>query len=48
VIKYNEIKEIRKRFPILKKYVYLDSACMALKPYNVIEKIKEYYEKYPV
>lgn len=27
--------------------VYLDSACMSLRPYQVIEKVKEYYNKYP-
>ncbi len=29
------------------KYVYLDNACMTLKPKHVIEKINEYYTKYP-
>jgi len=38
----------RKDFPVLEKpIVYLDSACMALKPRSVIQKITEYYEQYP-
>ncbi len=35
-------------FPILKEIVYLDSACMTLRPVQVIKKIEEYYLKYPV
>ena len=37
----------REDFPILKKVVYLDSACQALKPKQVIDKINEYYNEYP-
>lgn len=33
-------------FPQLES-VYLDSACMSLRPYQVIEKVKEYYNEYP-
>ena len=39
---------IRENFPILNKVVYLDSACMTLKPKQVINKINEYYNEYPV
>lgn len=40
-------KKIRKDFPILeKKIIYLDSACMSLKPRQVIEKMNEYYNEY--
>ncbi|MBW3021203.1 cysteine desulfurase [Candidatus Woesearchaeota archaeon] len=40
---------IRDDFPILKdNIIYVDSACMALKPIQVINKINEYYYKYPV
>ena len=41
------VTKIREDFPILKKYVYLDSACMSLKPRQVINKINEYYNEYP-
>lgn len=37
----------RHDFPILDKVIYLDSACMALKPRQVIDKINEYYNEYP-
>ncbi|MDD5254011.1 MAG: cysteine desulfurase [Candidatus Nanoarchaeia archaeon] len=37
----------RKDFPVLNKIIYLDSACMSLKPIQVIEKINEYYKDYP-
>lgn len=40
----------RKEFPLLERdneLVYLDSACMSLKPQKVIEKINEYYKNYP-
>ena len=41
-------EKIRKDFPVLEKgIIYLDSACMSLRPLPVINKIKEYYEKYP-
>ena len=39
---------IRENFPILNKVVYLDSACQSLKPKQVINKINEYYNEYPV
>ncbi|MFW9919551.1 MAG: aminotransferase class V-fold PLP-dependent enzyme, partial [Candidatus Thorarchaeota archaeon] len=44
---------IREDFPVLKRringkpLVYLDSACMALKPQQVIAAMNEYYEQYP-
>jgi len=42
------VERIRKDFEVLNKnIVYLDSACMALKPKQVIEKINEYYKEYP-
>ena len=41
------IDKIREDFPILKKNViYFDSACMSLKPNQVINKINEYYTEY--
>jgi cysteine desulfurase/selenocysteine lyase len=45
--------KIRGDFPALERkingspVVYLDSACMALKPRQVIDAMNEYYEKYP-
>ncbi|MFX1481816.1 MAG: aminotransferase class V-fold PLP-dependent enzyme [Promethearchaeota archaeon] len=45
--------KIRSDFPALKReingrpVVYLDSACMALKPRQVIDAMNEYYEQYP-
>lgn len=38
---------IRKDFPVLNSVVYMDNACQTLRPLQVIEKIKGYYEKYP-
>jgi cysteine desulfurase/selenocysteine lyase len=49
-----DVKRLRADFPILsakgegKPLVYLDSACMALKPRPVIDAVVEYYEKYPM
>ncbi len=46
-------KRIREDFPVLKRVingrplVYLDSACMSLKPRQVISAMNEYYEQYP-
>jgi cysteine desulfurase/selenocysteine lyase len=46
-------EKIRQDFPILQKKVnnkpiiYMDSACMTLRPIQVIDKIKEYYTDYP-
>ena len=48
-----DVQKIRQDFPILQKgyegekIVYLDSACMSLRPKQVIEKINEYYYEYP-
>jgi len=43
----NEIK-IKKDFPILEKNItYLDSACVTLRPKQVIDKISEYYLEFP-
>jgi len=38
---------IRRDFPTLGKMIYADSACMSLKPRQVIEKMNEYYYNYP-
>ena len=44
---------IRSDFPVLgrkingRHIVYLDSACMALKPRQVISAMNEYYERFP-
>jgi cysteine desulfurase/selenocysteine lyase len=42
-------EKLRGDFPVLdgNSLVYLDSACMSLKPRQVIEKMNEYYEDYP-
>ena len=48
-----DVNKIREDFPILrkeingKKIVYLDSACMSLRPVQVIDKMNEYYYEYP-
>lgn len=48
-----DIHRIREDFPVLKReingrpLVYLDSACMSLKPKQVIDAMNEYYEKFP-
>lgn len=45
------MKNYKKYFPFFKnnpKKVYLDSACMGLKPYTVIKSINEYYLKYSI
>jgi len=45
--------DVRDDFPVLKRringrpIVYLDSACMALKPTQVVNAMNEYYEQYP-
>ena len=42
------VEKIREDFPVLKKdMIYLDSACMSLKPRQVVDKINEYYNEYP-
>jgi len=41
------LEKTRKDFSILDKITYLDSACMSLKPIQVINKIDEYYKEYP-
>ncbi|MHA1961469.1 MAG: aminotransferase class V-fold PLP-dependent enzyme [Candidatus Thorarchaeota archaeon] len=48
-----DVMRIRSDFPILqkeikgKKITYLDSACMALKPRQVMDAMMEYYEEFP-
>lgn len=42
------VEKLRKDFPVLNNgVIYFDNACMSLKPKQVIEKMNEYYEKYP-
>jgi cysteine desulfurase/selenocysteine lyase len=47
------VEKIRQDFPVLQKQfngkpiIYFDNACMALRPAQVIEKIREYYTEYP-
>ena len=47
------MQKIRNDFPLYqrkidgKDIIYLDSACMSLKPRQVIDKINEYYHEYP-
>ncbi len=42
------INKIREDFPVLQKdIIYFDSACMTLRPIQVINKINEYYKEYP-
>jgi cysteine desulfurase / selenocysteine lyase len=42
------VEKIRESFPILKKdVIYFDSACMSLRPKQVVDKINEYYNEYP-
>ncbi len=49
----NELERIRSDFPILKNglggkpIVYFDSACMSLRPRQVMQVMNEYYEEYP-
>lgn len=48
-----DVKRIREDFPVLerefygKPMIYLDNACMALKPKHVISAMNEYYELHP-
>jgi cysteine desulfurase/selenocysteine lyase len=48
-----DVQKVRADFPVLKRkingrpLVYLDSACMSLKPRQVINAMNEYYEKFP-
>ncbi len=44
------VEKIRKDFTCLEqkpKPIYFDSACQSLRPRQVIEKMQEYYDKYP-
>ncbi len=47
-----DVKKVRKDFPVItreingKPVIYFDNACMALRPVQVIEKIRAYYECY--
>ena len=48
-----DVEKIRQDFPVLQKRVnnkpiiYMDNACMTLRPIQVIDKIREYYLEYP-
>ncbi|MFH1450840.1 MAG: aminotransferase class V-fold PLP-dependent enzyme, partial [archaeon] len=45
-----DVENIRQDFPILQKkdpVIYFDNAAMTLRPVQVINAIKEYYEEYP-
>ncbi len=42
------ISKIRKDFPIVSDWIYLDNACTSLKPCQVTEAVREYYEKFSV
>ena len=42
------VDKIRRDFPILqKKIAYMDSACMALKPTQVVEAMNRYFLEFP-
>ncbi len=42
------VEKIREDFPVLKKKaIYFDSACMTLRPKQVVDKVVEYYNEYP-
>ena len=49
-----DVQRLRSDFPLLasakgpRPLIYLDSACMALKPKPVIDAVRLYYEEYPV
>lgn len=48
IFSYN-VEKIRKDFPSIDdKEMYLDSACMSLKPQPVLDAMNEYYTRYPV
>jgi cysteine desulfurase/selenocysteine lyase len=44
------LSKIRDDFPFLddNKWIYFDNACQSLRPRQVVDAIKEYYENYPV
>jgi len=48
-----DIKKIREDFPIFKRringtpIIYMDSACVSLKPIQVIEAMNKYYNEFP-
>ncbi len=48
-----DVRRLREDFPVLQKkingknIIYLDSACMSLKPRSVIDKMNEYYYDFP-
>ncbi len=51
--KEENLSKYREDFPVLKRQIknkpiiYLDNACMSLRPHQVIEKSNEYYEQFP-
>lgn len=48
-----DVEKTRRDFPVLQKMIngkpiiYMDNACMTLRPVQVIDKITEYYREYP-
>ncbi|MFP4524570.1 MAG: aminotransferase class V-fold PLP-dependent enzyme [Candidatus Woesearchaeota archaeon] len=45
-----DVERVRQDFPILQRKkppVYLDNACVTLRPRQVVDKVREYYEEYP-
>lgn len=42
------IDKIREDFPFIEDTVYFDNACITVRPYPVINAVKEYYNEYPV
>ncbi len=43
-----QVNKLREDFEVLKdNIIYFDNACMSLRPNQVIEKINEYYKRYP-
>jgi len=52
-VKDKDVEDIRSDFPFFeerhsgKEFIYFDSACMALKPVQVIRAMQDYYYQYP-
>ncbi|MDY6774067.1 MAG: aminotransferase class V-fold PLP-dependent enzyme, partial [Candidatus Nanohaloarchaea archaeon] len=43
-----DVSQVRQDFPVLDQdLIYLDSACMSLRPEPVMEKVEEYYREFP-
>ena len=41
------VEKLRQDFPVLQKHVYMDSACMSLKPRQVVEAMNRYFLEFP-